>query len=212
MPQLKSISDLNETRRRLRSSRTGTGTTVTVCGGTGCQASRCQAVVDAVKTEIKKQKLGKKVTVRVTGCHGFCEQGPLMVLEPGNIFYCHLNPEDAPEIVSRTLLKGDVIERLLYSDPVTLQKIKTEAEIPFYRAQDRQLLAQNSKIDPCSIEDYLDTGGYSALAKTFAELTPEAVIDKIKASGLRGRGERFPHCPQVDGMPFHSGGRKVRNL
>lgn len=92
MPQLKSISDLNETRRRLRSSRTGTGTTVTVCGGTGCQASRCQAVVDAVKTEIKKQKLGKKVTVRVTGCHGFCEQGPLMVLEPGNIFYCHLNP------------------------------------------------------------------------------------------------------------------------
>jgi NADH-quinone oxidoreductase subunit F len=144
--------------------------------------------VDAVKTEIKKQKLGKKVTVRVTGCHGFCEQGPLMVLEPGNIFYCHLNPEDAPEIVSRTLLKGDVIERLLYSDPVTLQKIKTEAEIPFYRAQDRQLLAQNSKIDPCSIEDYLDTGGYSALAKTFAELTPEAVIDKIKASGLRGRG------------------------
>lgn len=77
---------------------------------------------------------------------------------------------------------------MLYSDPVTIQKIKTEAEIPFYRAQDRQLLAQNSKIDPCSIEDYLDTGGYSALAKTFAELTPEAVIDKIKASGLRGRG------------------------
>jgi NADH-quinone oxidoreductase subunit F len=145
-------------------------------------------VIDAVKKELKKQKVGRKAAVRVTGCHGFCEQGPIMVLEPGNIFYCHLKPEDASDIVNKTLLKGEVIERLLYTDPVTSQKIQTEAEIPFYRAQDRQLLAQNRQVDPCSIEDYLDIGGYSALAKTLAELTPEAVIEKIKASGLRGRG------------------------
>jgi NADH-quinone oxidoreductase subunit F len=145
-------------------------------------------VIDAVKKELKKQKVGRKVTVRVTGCHGFCEQGPMMVLEPGNIFYCHLQPEDASDIVTKTLLKGEVIERLLYTDPVTSEKIQTEAEIPFYRAQDRQLMTQNRQLDPCSIEDYLAIGGYTALAKTLAELTPEAVIEKIKASGLRGRG------------------------
>jgi NADH-quinone oxidoreductase subunit F len=145
-------------------------------------------VIDAVKKELKKQKLGRKVSVRVTGCHGFCEQGPIMVLEPGNIFYCHLKPEDAPEIVTKTLLKGEVIDRLLYTDPTTSQKVKTEAEIWFYRAQDRQLLAQNRQVDPCSIEDYIDIEGYTALAKTLVELSPEAVIEKIKDSGLRGRG------------------------
>ncbi len=188
MGKLNNISDLNAMRKRLRSRRDSIRTVITICGGTGCQASRSQDVIDAVKKELKKQKLGRKVVVRVTGCHGFCEQGPIMVLEPGNIFYCHLKTEDAADIVTKTLLKGEVIERLLYTDPVTSQKIQTEAEIPFYRAQDRQLLAQNRQLDPCSIEDYLAIGGYSALAKTLAELTPEAVIEKIKASGLRGRG------------------------
>ncbi len=188
MPKLNSISDFNTMRRRLRSRRTGISTLITICGGTGCQASRSQDVIDAVKKELKKQKLGRKVSVRVTGCHGFCEQGPIMVLEPGNIFYCHLKPEDASDIVTKTLLKGEVIDRLLYTDPVTSQKVKTEAEIWFYRQQDRQLLAQNRQVDPCSIEDYIDIEGYTALAKTLAELSPEGVIEKIKDSGLRGRG------------------------
>ena len=188
MPKLNSISDLNTLRRRVRSRRTGISTQITICGGTGCQASRCQDVIDAVKKEVKKQKLGRKVAVRVTGCHGFCEQGPIMVLEPGNIFYCHLKPEDAPEIVTKTLLKGEVLDRLLYTDPATSQKVQTEGDIWFYRAQDRQLLAQNRQVDPCSIEDYIDIEGYTALAKTLAELSPEAVIEKIKDSGLRGRG------------------------
>ena len=188
MPKLNSISDFNTMRRRVRSRRTGISTLMTICGGTGCQASRSQDVIDAVKKELKKRKMGRKVSVRVTGCHGFCEQGPIMVLEPGNIFYCHLKPEDASDIVTKTLLKGEVIDRLLYTDPVTEQKIKTEAEIWFYRAQDRQLLAQNRQVDPCSIEDYIDIEGYTALAKTLAELSPEAVIEKIKDSGLRGRG------------------------
>ena len=113
MPKLNSISDFNTMRRRLRSRRTGISTLITICGGTGCQASRSQDVIDAVKKELKKQKLGRKVSVRVTGCHGFCEQGPIMVLEPGNIFYCHLKPEDASDIVTKTLLKGEVIDRLL---------------------------------------------------------------------------------------------------
>ena len=188
MPKLNSISDFNTMRRQLRSRRTGISTLITICGGTGCQASRSQDVIDAVKKELKKQKLGRKLSVRVTGCHGFCEQGPIMVLEPGNIFYCHLKPEDASEIVTKTLLKGEVIDRLLYTDPATSQKVQTEGDIWFYRAQDRQVLAQNRQVDPCSIEDYLDIEGYTALAKTLAELSPEAVIEKIKDSGLRGRG------------------------
>jgi len=106
----------------------------------------------------------------------------------GQYFYCGLKPGDAGEIIAETILKGEVIERLLYTDPVTSKKVRTEAEIPFYRAQDRQLLAQNRHVDPCSIEDYIAIGGYSALAKTLTEFSPEKVIEEVKISGLRGRG------------------------
>jgi len=126
--------------------------------------------------------------VRATGCHGFCEQGPIVVIEPGNTFYCHVLPDDAHEIIAKTVCKGEVIERLLYTDPVSGKTIQKESEIPFYHAQDRQLLAQNRQIDPLSIEDYIAIGGYSALAKTLVGIAPEAIIKEIKDSGLRGRG------------------------
>jgi NADH-quinone oxidoreductase subunit F len=111
-----------------------------------------------------------------------------MVIEPGNIFYCHIKPEDAQDIVSKTVMGGAVIERLLYVDPVSNKTIQTEADIPFYRAQDRQLLSQNRQVDHCSIEDFIAAGGYSALAKTLFQMTAGQVIDEIKTSGLRGRG------------------------
>lgn len=187
-PRVKSVKDLTELRKRLRSSVKNFKSKLTICGGTGCHASRSQDVIDAFKKELKKRKLEEGVWVRATGCHGFCEQGPLMILEPGNIFYCGLKPGDAGEIIAETILKGEVIERLLYTDPVTSKKVRTEAEIPFYRAQDRQLLAQNRHVDPCSIEDYIAIGGYSALAKTLTEFSPEKVIEEVKISGLRGRG------------------------
>ncbi|MBU2234816.1 MAG: 4Fe-4S binding protein [Proteobacteria bacterium] len=188
MQKIKSAKELDELRKRLRARDKGVETLLTMCGGTGCHASRCQDVIDAVEKELKKKKLGKKVQVRVTGCHGFCEQGPLMIIEPGNIFYCRLKPGDAAEIVEKTIVEGMVVDRLLYTDPVTKKKIRTEAKIPFYSAQDRQLLAQNKRIDPRSIEEYIATGGYSALAKTLAKISPEKVIGEIGASGLRGRG------------------------
>ncbi|MBW1897069.1 MAG: (2Fe-2S) ferredoxin domain-containing protein, partial [Deltaproteobacteria bacterium] len=150
MTRLNIISDLENERDRLRQTRKNIRATLTLCGGTGCQASQCQSVVDAVKEELKEHGLENSVHVRVTGCHGFCEQGPIVVFEPGNIFYCHVLPEDCHEIVSKTACNGDVIERLLYTDPVSGKKIQTESEIPFYRAQDRQLLAHNRQIDPCS--------------------------------------------------------------
>ncbi len=111
-----------------------------------------------------------------------------MIIEPGNVFYCHVSPEDAFEIVSQTVVKGEVIERLLYLDPVSGERFKTESEIPFYRAQDRQILSQNLMVDPCSIEDYIVAGGYSALTKVLKGIAPDEVIKEIESSGLRGRG------------------------
>ncbi|UCH52175.1 MAG: SLBB domain-containing protein [Chloroflexota bacterium] len=159
-----------------------------VCGGTGCRASRSQAVIDAVNDELSRHVLDTKVRLCVTGCHGFCEQGPVVIIEPNNIFYCHVSPEDAFEVVCQTVVKGEIIERLLYTDPVSGKTARTMSEIPFYRAQDRQILSRNLNVDPCSIEDYIVAGGYSALTKVLRGMTPENVIKEIVSSGLQGRG------------------------
>ncbi|MCX5898374.1 MAG: 4Fe-4S binding protein [Proteobacteria bacterium] len=188
MPKLNNANDLESLRSELQRAHKSFRTTLTLCGGTGCQASRSRSVIDALKKELSKQGLDKSVCVRTSGCHGFCEQGPLMVIEPGNIFYCHITPEDVPEIISQTVLNNGILEKLLYTDPITGKKIQTEAEIPFYKAQDRQLLSQNRLVDPCSIEDFIAIGGYSALTKVLAKMTPDKIIDEIKESGLRGRG------------------------
>ena len=188
MPRLNGFRELEHLRESLRAQRRSISTTVTVCGGTGCQASRAKTVIDALKEGLSTQGLDQGVRLCVTGCHGFCEQGPVMVIEPGNVFYCHISPEDAFEIISRTVVNGEVIERLLYTDPVSGEKIQTESEIPFYRLQDRQLLSQNRQVDPCSIEDYVVAGGYSALAKALHGMAPEEIIEEIESSGLRGRG------------------------
>jgi len=188
VPKLSSVAELTALRKELIARCQTETATVTLCGGTGCQASGCRAVVDAVEAELARQEVADTVQVRVTGCHGFCEQGPLMVIEPGNVFYCHVQPDDAAEIVAETIVRGRVIDRLLYQDPVSGEKVRTEREIPFYAAQDQVLLGQNKRIDPTSIEDYIAEGGYSALAKVLSGIAPEQVIEQIKASGLRGRG------------------------
>ncbi len=206
MPNLRKASDLELLRKRLLADRKSTRMTIIICGGTGCQASKSPAVIDALRKELKAQKLEKDVRLRVTGCHGFCEQGPIMVFEPGNLFYCRMAPADAAEIVAKTVKKGDVIDRLLYTDPISGRKVMTEAEIPFYREQDRQLLSSNRLVDPRSIDDYIAIGGYAALAKTLDGFKPAEVIGEIKASGLRGRGgggfptgEKWQECMAVAG-------------
>ncbi len=188
MPKLSTASELTALRDDLGQALKANRQTVTMCGGTGCQASGCRAVVDAVKAELARQGLAESVKLRVTGCHGFCEQGPLMVIDPGNVFYCHVSPEDAAEIVSQTVARGELIERLLYTDPVSGEMARSEAEIPFYAAQEQVLIGRNKQLDPKSIDDYIAGGGYSALAKVFAAGSPEQVIEEIKTSGLRGRG------------------------
>ncbi|MBW2710376.1 MAG: NAD(P)H-dependent oxidoreductase subunit E [Deltaproteobacteria bacterium] len=206
MTKIKTIKGLEALRKRLLKDRKKIQSTLVMCGGTGCQASRCQNVIDAVKDELDKQGLAKSVSIRTTGCHGFCEQGPLMVIEPENTFYCHISPDDANEIVTKTIRDGEVVERLLYTDPVSGKQIQTEAEIPFYRAQDRHLLAQNRLVDPCSIEDYIAMGGYAAFAKALFEIAPDSIVKEIKDSGLRGcggggfpTGRKWSECRQAAG-------------
>jgi NADH-quinone oxidoreductase subunit F len=188
MPRLNSHRELEHLREHIREERQSITTVVTVCGGTGCQGSNCQAVIDAFREELSSQKLDSSVRLRVTGCHGFCEQGPVVIIDPGDVFYCHVSPEDAFEIVYQTVAQGEIIERLLYEDPVLRGRVQTQSEIPFYRLQDRQLLSQNLLVDPCSIEDYIVAGGYSSLPKVLNGMAPADIIEEIRASGLRGRG------------------------
>ena len=206
MPKLASKEDLEAMGKKLLLNRKKINKTLIVCGDTGCKASRSQEVIDAINKELLMQGMDSTVQLRVTGCLGFCEQGPIAIVEPGNIFYCHVTPDDAHDIVSKTLHKGEVIERLLYTDPVSGEKIRTESEIPFYSAQDRQLLSKNREINPCSIEDYIAVGGYTALAKAIDSLSPEEIIREIKVSGLRGRGgggfptgRKWAECSEASG-------------
>lgn len=158
-----------------------------VCLGSGCRASGGERVVAAFREEIENQGLGSKIEIKETGCHGFCEKGPL-VIAPPDIFYQTVKPEDVEEIVCETLINGKIVERLLYVDPLTNERIVHEDEVPFYKKQMRHVLAYNGRIDPDSIEDYITVDGYSALAKALHGLTPEEVIDEVKRAGLRGRG------------------------
>ena len=188
MRRIESPEQLASLRGELQKKRQEQPVTVIVSSGTCGQARGSLGVLDAFRRELDKQGLAGKVALRSTGCHGFCEQEPPAIIEPENILYCRLKPDDVPEIVSETLVKGQVLDRLLYTDPVSGEKIVHEADIPFYRAQNRVLLGQNKLVDPCKIEDYIAIGGYTALAKTLSSMTPEEVIAEIKASGLRGRG------------------------
>ena len=119
MPKLSTIAGLEVLEKELLQQRKTANKTLILCGGTGCTASGCQDVIDAVNDELLTQGMESEVNLRVTGCHGFCEQGPIAIIEPGNIFYCHLTPKDAHDIVSKTLKSGEPVERLLYTDDVT---------------------------------------------------------------------------------------------
>jgi NADH-quinone oxidoreductase subunit F len=188
MPRINSPAELEEFRRDIISKRGPNKPCIAVCTGTGCLALGAAKVVAPFKEEIKKQGLESKVDVRETGCPGFCERGPLTVIYPEEICYLQVQPGDAEEIVSQTILAKKVIDRLLYVDPTTSEKIVHESEIPFYRKQKRLLIGNNIKVDPKSIDDYLAVGGYAALVKALFHQTPEQVIEMVKQSKLRGRG------------------------
>jgi len=180
--------DLENLRAELNSKATSQISCISVCGGTGCHAAGSEELKDTFINEITKQQLQDKVQVKETGCHGFCERGPIVVIRPEKIFYQRVTPEDVPEIISETIVKGNIIERLLYTDPITNEKIVYEHDVPFYKKQMRIVLRANGEISPAEIEDYIAVGGYSAMGKALCSMSPEKIVEEITKSDLRGRG------------------------
>ncbi|MEW6724448.1 MAG: NADH-quinone oxidoreductase subunit NuoF [Bacillota bacterium] len=171
---------------------------VLICAGTGCVANGSlkvyQRFVEVLKArglytdvDLLLQHEGDGTTVAKSGCHGFCQMGPLVRIEPHEFFYTKVRPDDVTEIVEHTLEQGEVIERLLYTDPVTNEKAVSEDSIPFYKYQNRVALANCGRLDPEDIREYIVHDGYQAIARALT-LSPEEVISMVKESGLRGRG------------------------
>ena len=161
---------------------------VLVCGGTGCTSSGSEQIIQTLKDELKKNKLQNEVAGVKTGCHGRCAEGPVMIVYPEAVFYSRVRPEDMEEIVSEHLLKGRIVERLVYHEAQTPEGIKSLNETTFYKKQHRIALRNCGVINPESIDEYIGTGGYEALGKVLTEMTPDEVIQTILDSGLRGRG------------------------
>ena len=161
---------------------------VSFCSGSGCKAYGTEKVYQALLGEVERQKIEKDVEIKRTGCHGFCEKGPIMVIYPEGIFYPQVKEEHIPQIVEETIRNGEVIDSLLFKDPRIKKRFIHEHDVPFYKLQKRIIFGNNGIIDPTSIEDYLAVGGYSAFEKALFEMTPEGIIEEIKKSGLRGRG------------------------
>ena len=203
MTILKSASDLEKFRKNILSKRDPKKKIISVCVSTGCEALGVQQVLEAFNEEIAKQGLEGKVELKETGCLGFCEKGPRIVIYPEEIYYFQVKPTDVPEIVSKTILENKIIERLLYCDPVSGEKARRLSDVPFYKYQKRILLESNSKLNPKNIEDYIAIGGYSALSKVLFKMSPQQVIEEIKESKLRGRGG--------GGFPTHIKWQSTRN-
>jgi len=188
MKKIRSAQELESLRNSLLQQRDPNKPCVRVCLGTGCRARGSADVMMSFKDAIERQGLEIQVDCKQTGCHGFCERGPVIVIGPKEIFYQKVKQSDVSEIVSKTLLNGDVVDRLLYIDPITGQKALYEHEVPFYKKQTRLVLANNGRIDPTNILDYIAIGGYQALAKAITAMSCEEIIDTIEKSGLRGLG------------------------
>jgi len=188
MSRINSPAELEEFRKGILSKRDPNKPCITLCSGSACHASGSGDVAASLEEEIKKQGLSAEVDIRRTGCHGFCERGPIIVIHPEEICYFQIEPKDVPEIISQTIKEKKIIERLLYTDPETHEKIIHESEIPFYKHQERLVFGSNGSIDPKSIDDYLAIGGYAALAKSLSGMSAEQVLEEVKKSNLRGRG------------------------
>jgi len=188
MPRLHSLQELNELREVCRNAVDPKKPCLTVCCGSGCTAAGGNDVAAALRKALEKRGLEDEITVKTTGCHGFCEKGPVMIVWPEGTFYNRVAPSDATAIVASSSNGRKPVEKLLFKDAITGERVITEDEVPFYKKQTRVLFANNGRIDPKNIEDYFRVGGYSGLAKVLREFTPEKVVDSVKRSGLRGRG------------------------
>jgi NADH-quinone oxidoreductase subunit F len=161
---------------------------VLVCGGTGCASSDSGLVLQALQAELAKRGLDKEVRLVQTGCRGFCSMGPIVMIYPEGILYCQVQTTDVPLLVEETLLKGRVVKRLSYQEPIEQKALPFYSDIPFYGKQIRIALRNCGMIDPENIDEYIAHDGYQALGKALTTMTPDDVIREMKDSGLRGRG------------------------
>jgi len=158
-----------------------------VCRGTGCESQKADVIYFALIDELKKAGLADKTEVKFTGCHGLCQMGPTIIIEPGGTFYCNVTPEDVPEIIDSDLVKGVVVDRLIFLDPKGKKKVLSYKDMDFFEPQRRIVLRNCGFINPEDIDNYIEVGGYRAIQKAF-KMTQMEVIDEVKKSGIRGRG------------------------
>jgi len=219
--RLSSFSDLQRMREELLSLRVPSGRSIHVCIGPGCVAKGAPKLYDLFCAAVKQSQADVQVQAKAVGCHGLCASGPIVLVQPGDIFYQQVEEPDVAEIFRETVLGGRVVPRLLYQDPQTGKKFEAAEEIPFYKVQQRIVLSQNGRIDPTKITDYIAEGGYSALVKVLTPacagaslplrqqgMTPEEVIAEVEVAGLRGRGgggfptaRKWRSCRQAEGAP-----------
>jgi NADH:ubiquinone oxidoreductase subunit F (NADH-binding)/(2Fe-2S) ferredoxin len=188
MSRLVNAEELQKLRKKITFQRNAKPLSVTICSGTGCRAYGAEKVADAFEQEVEKQGFGHRIAVRKTGCHGFCERGPLVVIQPKGICYLDVHLKDVAPILEKSVLGDELIDRLLYLDETTGKRVQRTEDIPFYKNQNRVLLGNNVLIDAANIRDYIAIGGYSALAKALSEMSPEQVMHEVVDANLRGRG------------------------
>ena len=187
MKKLSSIEELRRLQETLSRERDPHRLRVRVCM-TGCRAFGAVEVRDAFKTAIEENGLAGKVDIVETGCHGFCARAPVAAIDPHGFFYQQISVKNIPQIVKESLIEGRPVEKLLYKHPQTGQPIPLEKDVPFYKEQMKIVLRNCGQIDPTRMEDYIVRDGYLAIAKVLSSMSPEAVIEEVVRSGLRGRG------------------------
>jgi NADH:ubiquinone oxidoreductase subunit F (NADH-binding)/(2Fe-2S) ferredoxin/Pyruvate/2-oxoacid:ferredoxin oxidoreductase delta subunit len=188
MIELRSQQSLTDYRQKILAATDPRQRRIRVCDGTGCRALGSRKVLARLQETLHETGLAGEVEVVPTGCPGFCELGPLLTIDPEQIAYNRVGLDDVPAIVAKTIAHGQIIDGLVFVDPVTGQTIVHDSELPFYTKQMRWVLDLNGQIDPTRIEDYIAHGGYGALAKALHQMSPEQVIEEVTKSGLRGRG------------------------
>ncbi|MDD4635697.1 MAG: FAD-dependent oxidoreductase [Dehalococcoidales bacterium] len=203
------LAEFDNFQSSLQAAKNGNAIYIKICGGTGCNAQGGRMVYEAFSRGLSEMGLNDRVILSATGCHGFCERGPIVSIQPSGIFYPQVTPNEVKEIISTTIIGKQVVDHLLYVDPASGKKQAFDREVPFYAKQQRIVLAGNGNLDPQSIHDYISNGGYQAVRKVLSSMTPELVIEEILASGLRGRGGAgFPTGRKWDLARKAAGDRK----
>ncbi|MFC1733171.1 FAD-dependent oxidoreductase [candidate division KSB1 bacterium] len=187
MIKLSSAENLKELFKMVRSDVDDSSLQIVICAGTACQASEANDIIRVAKKYILQNQLLDSISLKITGCHGFCEMGPFILTKPQGAFYHKVSIDNISMIID-AVIADDYVEELIYRDPKTNVKYYKQADIPFFKKQKRTIFSINQEIDPIRIYDYIANNGYDAVYKVFSKLSPDQVLDEVKDSGLRGRG------------------------